>query len=240
MWSIKKTKIISAYRLNLFLPYIVCTIKHAASTERDWNKNLCLQQSACSTFTAMARTTELNYNWEYNHTQCINKIYHLHGSYEKPLHCSSIYSIRENNILMRIMCIWRRQKTKSACFANNQQLWIKFRYGSHDKIMDWFCSVGIQARYWRHFPVAWWKLYKFLELHSMLSGRRFSSQIFLFNQSNKKKIVRLSSFWLLRGWHSVLPPWDQWEWFLCHQPGRGQLLNFKGQGGDTFWGGRWF
>ena len=136
----------------------------------------------------------------------INALTNLHGSYEKPLHCSSIYSIRENNILMRIMCIWRRQKTKSACFANNQQLWIKFRYGSHDKIMDWFCSVGIQARYWRHFPVAWWKLYKFLELHSMLSGRRFSSQIFLFNQINKKKLSDLATFGCFGGGIVSYPP----------------------------------
>ena len=103
----------------------------------------------------MARTTEPNYNWDiqstlkYVRTQRNNKIYYLHVSREKPLHCSSIFSMRENDISMKIMSVyvnkWRWQKRTNTYFANNQRLWIKFSYDSH-KIKDWFRSVRIQQK----------------------------------------------------------------------------------------------
>ena len=62
----KDKKIILHLDLNYFyqgnktciytLSVVVQSSKHAASTERDWNKYLHFQQSACLTFTAMART----------------------------------------------------------------------------------------------------------------------------------------------------------------------------------------
>ena len=64
---------------------VVQPIKHAAPTERDWNKYLHFLQSARLTVTVMARTTETNNNWDrqstlkyYVRTQRNNKIYYLH------------------------------------------------------------------------------------------------------------------------------------------------------------------
>ena len=74
------------------------------------------------------------------HTQRINKIYYLHVSREKVLHCSLIFSIKENNISMEVVSIYI-----ITYFAKNQRLWIKFSCDSQ-KIMDWFCSVGIQQK----------------------------------------------------------------------------------------------
>ena len=48
-------------RLHI-LSVVCCTIKHEASAEGDWKKYLHFQQNTCLTFSAMARTAELNYN----------------------------------------------------------------------------------------------------------------------------------------------------------------------------------
>ena len=57
----------------------------------------------------------------------INRIYHLHMPCNKPLHRSSMFSIREIDTSVKVICVyikdalkWRKQKTKSTYFANNQ------------------------------------------------------------------------------------------------------------------------
>ena len=101
--SIKKTKKLSAHRLNIlpkqenvYIHWFLCyTIKHAASAERlEQICTLSMRAHVCLTFTAMVRTTELNpteiykLSLKYMRTQCINKIYYLHMSHEEPLHFS--------------------------------------------------------------------------------------------------------------------------------------------------------
>ena len=72
-------------------------------------------------------------------------------SHEKPLHFSQMFPIRENDISEdnvakeSLKLKWRRQKTKSTYFANNQRLWIKFNFDSQ-KIKDLFGSDGIQQK----------------------------------------------------------------------------------------------
>ena len=62
-----------------------------------------------------------------------------------------MFSIRENDITENNVAKeglnwkWRRQKTKSTYFANNQRLWIKFNFDSQ-KIKDLFGSDGIQQK----------------------------------------------------------------------------------------------
>ena len=53
--------------------------------------------------------------------QRINKIYYLAVSREKPLHCSSIYSIRENDISMKIMSVYVNKKTKDKKYIFSKQ-----------------------------------------------------------------------------------------------------------------------
>ena len=47
--------------MNTYTVYC-CTVKHAASTERDRNKYVHLQQSVCLPFTVMAHTTKIDHN----------------------------------------------------------------------------------------------------------------------------------------------------------------------------------
>ena len=62
----------------------------------------------------------------------------------------------------------------------------------------------------------------------------------------QSKGLEFETTWCLQGRLNLLcfilssPPGIRGKWFLCHQPGRGQLLNFKSQGGDTFRGGNDF
>ena len=54
--------------------------------------------------------------------------------------------INENNVAKEGLILkWRRQKTKSTYFANNQWLWIKFNFDSQ-KINDLLGSEGIQQK----------------------------------------------------------------------------------------------
>ena len=54
--------------------------------------------------------------------------------------------INDNNLAKEGLNLkWRRQKTKSTYFANNQRLWIKFNFDSQ-KIKDLFGSEGIQQK----------------------------------------------------------------------------------------------
>ena len=73
----------------------LCVVQSSMQLQqKDWNKYVHFQWERMYvkvTVTAMVRTTELNQLRYINHlsnTQCINKIYYLHVSHEKPLHCS--------------------------------------------------------------------------------------------------------------------------------------------------------
>ena len=93
----------------------------------------------------MVHTTELTTIEIYNLSNlCIlNKIYYFMCPAKN--HCIAVKKlhINENNAhLCKESLKWRRQNTKKHS-ANNQQLWIKFSYDSHN-ITDWFRSVGIR------------------------------------------------------------------------------------------------